>query len=411
MKKKNLWIDLSLFNLCVVALLGFILRSKILFSLPGINYLFLLDAHFHFAFQGWITLSLLVLLVNEILPGSLSSKPVYGWLFGALILFSFAILICTSLDNTSMLRDLFSYSFILITYFFSWVFLNDIRKSTTNKVALLLSVCAIILLLLSSLGPILSTYLHAVRSHDPFLYRDAQYIYLHLQYNGFFTLAVFALLFHKLLTKISKRSQQAFFGFSVLLCISVIPSLFLSFLWQDPNDLFRFIALTGSILTFATSLWFIISALPLLEHSKMIMPSVRYIFFLSFTAFILKMFLQSLTIFTPIGNAVFGDRPVIIGFLHLVLLGFVSLFILAYYAKKHILNIKLTITLYALYVFIICIILNEIVLMLQGVGAMILKSSPVFPWLLWSISICLLIGTILIFAARMRSKKVFPIQV
>jgi hypothetical protein len=55
---------------------------------------------------------------------------------------------------------------------------------------------------------------------------------------------------------------------------------------------------------------------------------------LSIGAFVLKMVLQSLTIFAGVGNAVFGDRPVIIGFLHLVFLGFVSPFILAYYTQE-----------------------------------------------------------------------------
>ena len=60
MKNTTLWASTSLFNFCIVGLLGFILRSKILFDLPWINYLNLLDAHSRFAFGGWITLALLM---------------------------------------------------------------------------------------------------------------------------------------------------------------------------------------------------------------------------------------------------------------------------------------------------------------------------------------------------------------
>jgi hypothetical protein len=404
MKIKNIWVDISISSLCIVAILGFILRSKILFSLPWINYLYLLDAHSHFAFGGWVTLALLFLFVQELLTEPFNNRPVYQWLFGGIVLSSFGILFTLPFNNKSYLAGFFSVLFILITYVFGWMFLIDVQKTRINKTIRLLSVTAIVSLLLSSAGPIALAYLHSIKSLHPFLQKDALYVYLHLQYNGFFTLAVFALLFHKLYPKISKSIQQNFYWFSVLLCVSVLPSLFLSFLWQDPNNVFRIIALTGSILIFMSIILFVVSALPVLKYAKMVVPVVRYILYMSIAAFIVKMFLQSFTVFPAVGNAVFGDRPVIIGFLHLVFLGFVSPFILAYYVQKNLLNNHIKITGYALIIFIAGILFNEITLMMQGLGAMFLKSSYLFSWLLWAISIWLVIGAILIFTARIRSR-------
>jgi hypothetical protein len=407
MKNKNLWVDLTILNLCIVAFLGFILRSKILFALPGVNYLYLLDAHSHFAFGGWVTLALLLLMVQEMLPEPFSKRSVYQWLFGGIALSSFGILLSMPFNNKSFLAGFFSTLFILVTYVFSWIFLKDVQKIRTNKTVRLLSVSAIVSLILSSAGPITLVYLHAIKSFHATLYRDASYVYLHLQYNGFFTLAVFALLFHKLYPKISKKEQKNFYLFSILICISVFPSLFLSFLWQDPHNLFRIIAITGSILIFVSVTWFIVSALPVLKFSALGLPAVRNIVFLSTGAFVLKMFLQSFTIFPSVGNAVFGDRPVIIGFLHLVFLGFISPFILAYYMQKTMLNIKIKLTVYALIIFVSGIACNEITLMLQGLGAMFLKGSYLFSWLLWAISIWLMTGAILIFIARIKSRASF----
>jgi len=407
MKIKNVWVDLSILSLCIVAFLGFTLRSKILFSLPWINYLYLLDVHSHFAFGGWVTLALLFLFVEELLPEPFSRRPIYQWLFGGIVLSSFGILLTIPFNNKSFLAGFFSFLFILIIYIFGWAFLKDVQKVRLNKTVRLLSVSAIVSLILSSIGPITLTWLHAIKSLNASLYRDALYVYLHLQYNGFFTLAVFALLFHKLYPKISKKNQQNFYWFSVLFCVSIFPSLFLSFLWQDPNNLFHIIALTGSILIFVSVTWFIVSALPVLKYSKMAAPVVRFILFLSTAAFILKMFLQSFTIFSTVGNAVFGDRPVIIGFLHLVFLGFVSPFILAYYVQKNLLNIKIKLTGYGLIIFMLGVVCNEIALMLQGLGAMFLKSSYLFSWLLWAISIWLMTGAILIFTARIKSRALF----
>jgi hypothetical protein len=402
MKSKKRWIDLSIINLCVVALLGIILRSKILFHLPEINYNNLLKAHSNFAFGGWMTLALIILMVNELLPGSLNKRPVYKWLFGGITLTAWGTLLNFTFGGHGVLSNFFSFSFIFVTYFFCWLFIKDIRKAEISKTVRLLTISAIASLILSSVGPISLAYLFASKSLNAILYRDALYTYLHLQYNGFFTLSVFALAFHKLGTNITVKSKRHIYLFSLLLSISIWPSLFLSFLWQDPNILFRIIAVGGSISLLLSLIEFIISALSLTKVYKSVTPIVWYMGLLSMTAFILKMFFQSLTIFPFIGNSIFGDRPVIIGFLHLVFLGFVSLFILAYFAQNGLLNIKYRFTRLALLLFTLGIVFNEVILMGQGRGSIFIRSRYLFPWLLWAISIWLFIGALLIAIARFK---------
>src|SRR3954470_4738274 len=81
--RKRFWIGLSLINLSLVALWGFVLRSKILFPLPFVDYRNMLSAHSHFAFGGWVGLSLIVLLIYNLLPAELSQKKFYqGVLWG-----------------------------------------------------------------------------------------------------------------------------------------------------------------------------------------------------------------------------------------------------------------------------------------------------------------------------------------
>ena len=79
-KRRSIWLSLSLVNLCLVAFFGFTLRSKILFSLPFVDFRSVESAHSHFAFAGWVGLSLMTLFVYDLLPESLSRKPIYQWL-------------------------------------------------------------------------------------------------------------------------------------------------------------------------------------------------------------------------------------------------------------------------------------------------------------------------------------------
>lgn len=402
MKDKNRWISILIFNFCVVAFLGFILRSKILFSIPFLDYNRLLDAHFHFAFSAWVILALAVLFIHDILPAQ-SHRPVHRWLLVAILAASWLLLIASPLPANSIGASSCSTIFILVTYVFAGVLISDIRRSVISRTVKLLSITSLVCLVLSSTGVFALAYLFAVKSLSMFAYRDALYTYLHLEYNGFFTLGVFALLFHRLERRMSADSKQKAFQFSLLLTISTFPSLFLTYLWRDPNEVFRIIAICGSLTLFAAFLLLLRLAFSLRDVCRSVSPLIRNLGYLSITSFALKIFLQSFTLFPAIGNAVFGDRPVIIGFLHLVFLGFVTLFLMAYFAYDGFLNMKDGFNRFALIIFAAAVILNEVVLMTQGLGAMFVMSSAVFPRLLWAVSIALFVGAIFSAIARWRS--------
>ncbi len=404
-RKKKLWINLSLLGLCVVGSLGVLLRSKILFSIPFFDYNRLLDAHFHFAFSGWVTLALVTLMIYDILPEQIHDKPVYQQLLMGIVLASWLQLLSSNLPPNNPLSSLFSAVFIFSTYVFGWVFVKDLRQAGVSKSVKLLSVGAIIFLVLASVGIFWLAYLFAAKSLNSGAYRNALYTYLHFEYNGFFTLAVFALIFNKLEAVMDEAAKLRLFRFGWVLCVSVVLSLFLTFLWQDPDIYYRIIAFIGSLSLLFVIGQFLLSTRQLKAAGQSLHPLVRGMGYLAIAAFLLKTLLQSFTIFPSMGTAVFGDRPVIIGFLHLVFLGFVSLMLLAYFAQYGLLNLKYGVTKLALVTFTAAIIINEIVLMTQGLGAMFIISSSIFPWLLWGISILLLMGALLIGVARIRTNR------
>jgi len=406
-RSKSFWVNLSIFNLCIVTVLGVILRSKTLFALPAIDYNHLLNAHAHFAFGGWVTLALMVLMTNDLLPESLRNKSVYQFIFMGIFASSWGLLLIFPFMGYATLSTYISTLFIFITYIFSWVFIKDIRKAKVSKTTLLLAVASVVCLLLSSAGPFTLAYLFATKSLNAVLYRDALFSYLHLQYNGFFTLAVFALFFHKIESGITNPyTPISLYPFSILLVLSILPSMFLSYHWHDSSFLFKIIAIVGSVLLLFSLGWFVAVVRSLMKVYKSLSPVLRFVGAVSFGAFMLKMFLQSFTIFDFLGNMVFGDRPIIMGFLHLVFLGFVTLFLLAYLSQTGFLNIEKTFTKVSLIVFAIAVIINEALLWAQGIGAMFIKSSGLFPWLLWGAGLWLFTGALLICIARLKNDKI-----
>ena len=407
MENRNKWIDLSLLGLCFVGFTGLILRTKIVFEVPFINYNHLIEAHSHFTFAGWVSLALMTLLVYELLPIELRVKRVYQWLLGLIAISSWAMLITYFLEGYAGASIIASFVFILISFVFGWVFIRDIGSAGLSKSGTLLSISSIVCLMLSSVGTFIIAYIYFHKSFDAILYRDALFTYLHLQYNGFFSLAIFALLFHHLEKKLNAHAQKAIYRFSLFLCISIIPSLFLSYLWADPHTILRIIAIIGSMLLLLCSLWFVLlwGKVKILFFEEA--PVVRFLIILSKGSFLLKTFLQCFTIFPLIGNAIFGNRPIIMGFLHLVFLAFTSSFLLAFISNKGLLDVRKVFVRVALIVFGIAIIFNEVVLIGQGLTTMLMPGSNFFPWALWLIGICLFTGTILISIARIITRQSF----
>lgn len=401
------WIDLPIVGLCTVALLGAVLRSKIVFNLPFINYNHLLEAHGHFAFMGWLTLALLLLLLNELLPAQLNKRPVYRWLLGAMAISAWVMLIAFLSGGYSLFTVIVSAFYIVLTCFFSWILIADLLHARLEKTLLLLAVSSIVCWILSSSGTALIEYLVLTRSFDGIVYRDALFTYLHFNYNGFFSLAAFALLYKQISPTLGGVARRRWNRFTMVLCISILPSLFLSYLWQEPDLIIRIVAIAGTIFVWLSFLLFI-PCIRSLQGAFGDEPTIRFLFALSLVSFLLKLLLQGFTIFPGIGNALFGNRPVVMGFLHMVFLGFLSLFILVLFTYKGWLDATRKGTKAAMYIFGVAIVANEGLLIGQGLVILFMPGSILFTWLLWVAGILLLAGAILIAVARIRTWRLAP---
>jgi hypothetical protein len=405
MSKKNFWITLCLANLCVVALLGMILRTKFLFPLSFIDYRNFLSAHSHFAFGGWITLMLMTLYIDNLLPEEQKQRNIYQWLLWGIEITSVGMLVTFPFQGYALFSIIFSTAFIFFTYGFCWVFIKDLRRSKKDRSILWLSVSALISLVISSAGPFTLAYIMATKTGNAFLYRDAIYTYLHFQYNGFFTLSVFALFFNQIWESLNEITRKKIRRFALFLCLSVIPALFLSLLWHGYNIYIRAIAFTGcGLITVSLVLFSRFGAIKEL-YKTFISPVARTLLVFSMVSFVIKMVLQMGTIIPALGNAVFGYRPIIIGFLHLVFLGFVSFYILFNLLNAGVFQKAKKFSITAIVWFSAAVVLNETILLIEGIGLMFFTTNPLYPLLLWVASIFLFTGAFLMLLARLKSDK------
>lgn len=397
------WLKITLINLLIVATLGVVLRYKILLPLPFVDQKHLLHGHSHFAFAGWITQALMTLLI--IYLAQKTDKQVYKkyrWLLLANLLTAYGMLIAFPIEGYGLFSIIFSTASIIVSYFFAVIFWRDLNRLEKKAPAHAWFKAAILFNALSSLGAFALTIMMLERVIHQKWYLAAEYFYLHFQYNGWFFFGCMGL-FTALISRFNVSTDVLRKIFSLFLFASV-PAYFLSTLWM-PMPLWVYVLVV--IAAFAQVIAFIwlvkIIRRKWEELKKNFSATAKCILGLSAAALSVKLLLQLGSTIPALSDLAFGFRPIVIGYLHLVLLGVISLFILGYLFSE--MHFKLTKTTTAgLFIFAGAVMLNEIVLMVQGVAAISYNTIPFANEMLLGTALLLFTGALLMaFAKRNKS--------
>jgi len=409
----------ALLNLVVVAFLGLLLRWMFVAPVEGINYKFLLHGHSHVALLGWLYSTIFVALLYAYMPHAVQQKKIYAWQFWLSQGTVAGMLASFPLQGYALFSITFSTLHILLSYWFVYQFLRDAKAANLSQGAHRFSYkfirAALFFLALSSLGPWAMGPIMATGHIGDSLYYNTIYFYLHFQYNGWFTFAVLGLLFWLLENcnpDFNRKLALAFFRWMIWACL---PAYVLSVLWTKPAAILYVIggaAGSGQVVAL------VLLACVLYPHRKSILAGFDSwsgaLLLLSGLTFVLKILMQFSTAFPYMADLAYRQRNFVIGYLHLVLLGFVSLFMIAVFVQQGWLSFKSRQSRWGMGLFLAALLGSEALLFGQGVlywaGAGML---PHYLELLFSISIALPLGIFLFFLAQLKSgrrivKEVLP---
>lgn len=363
---RSFWLKFSVFNFFIVALLGVIMRYKILYALPFLDQKHLQEAHSHFAFYGWITTAIYVLILHYL------SK-----VNPALRLKKYETLIIINLAASFFMLGTFIYGgyfwasivgstvALLCSFVFGYFFLRDSRQiKDLSKIWFL---AGFFFAIISSLGVFNLGYMKMSDNITQDMYLGSEYYYLHFQYNGFFIFSCIGLLLYSLKeagVEISVQKNKLIFW---LMFVGCFIGFGLSALWVEmPVYIFAAIVLAtiaqtvGAVMLygFVKKTWTNL----VLKWS----PMQRFVLMFAGFAFAVKIALQLGSTIPAVNQFAFGFRNVVIAYLHLVLLMCIATFLINqilatnYFTitKKLLLGLKLL---------LLGIFLNEFVLGLMGV--------------------------------------------
>ncbi|GAA4296100.1 hypothetical protein [Aestuariibaculum suncheonense] len=391
-------IIICLINFLIAALMGLALRYSFLESI-GLNYRFLTHAHSHVAMLGWMYLMLYTFIVHYFIP---DKKSIYNKLFWVTEIAVVGMMLSFPVQGYAAVSITFSTLHIFCSYYF--VSLVWKHHKVTSATSQLLLKAALIFMLISTVGVWCLGPAVGLLGQASAFYQIAIQFFLHFQFNGWFLIAVLALLFHILKIEDSRR----FKNFFKLLVVSTVLTFALPVQWFAPHPILIYINVFGVLLQLITLYLFLkLIKLELNNALKTQSKLIVTLYYFSVFCFILKTLLQGVTLIPEFSEAVFMHRNFVIGFIHLVMLGVITGFLFAFLFSKQNSSVLLKL---GLYCFLSGFVLTEVILLIQGCRfylGMGLISNYYLLLFLFSVLLPLGILLILLHVGKTKGKRIY----
>lgn len=392
-KDTKFWVSASLFSFVIVAIVGTVMRYKIAFDLPFFNQRNLQHAHSHFAFTGWVTQLLMTYIVHNMSAVKTDNNlGQYKYILIFNYLSAIGMLIFFTIYGYQLPSIIFSTMSIFVFYWFLVRIFNDTKNIHTWSAKYLRS--SLIFGLISTLGTFVLAYNMATKNYDQNTYLTSVYWYLHFQYNGWFLFGCLGL-FHNALEEsgIQYRFQNVVYYILILSCI---PAFGLSVLWLNIPAVLYFIIVIAAVIQMLAWIIFFSQTIPVIRSHHNFSSFQKYLFLFIGVSIFIKITLQFISVHPELSKLAFGYRNIVIAYIHLSLLAFTSMFLIAYGVLKKFISTE-KISKFAIWGIMCTIGITEMILGVQGVLSLSYHALPHTGILLFIFSGVLTLFALLLF--------------
>lgn len=390
-----------LFFFALAACFGLLLRWHVVYPLDGITYPYVLHAHSHVMFLGWVTNVLLVFVIDRFVPTSKAKwyRKAFYWaqalLVGMSVSFPFqgygvASIVLSTLHTALIV--------VLALRFFR------ISKTLPGSASLWYLRTALIYFLVSAVGPLAIGATGAMGLAQSQWYYLSVYYYLHFQYNGFFTFGALAVVLNLLDLKGITYDRAEVLRAGRILAAACVPAYFLSTLWADPGLIFNGVGFLAAALQIVSLVLLVrfLRTIVVEVSAKLSRAGVRLLF-LAFACYVIKLFAQWISAFPEVAHLAAANRPYVMAYLHLVLIGTITLPLLTWYLERglfwHLARIALVIV-------VVGFFFTEVLLTIMPEASRLnLGSGSVLPMAMLVASVILTLGIILLLFLSWKADK------
>lgn len=397
------WFTVALFNLVLAASIGVVLRLIYIVEIPHVNFKPLLHAHSHVAMLGWLFIGLVVFLLGGGTGDGLSH--VSRWLLALIQLAVLGMLFSFPVEGYGPVSITASSVHLLVSYFIGC----HIWKNTGNwhaQGSRLLARMAVVFMVLSTLGvwaipPILVSGLFGTEIY----YWSIQF-FLHFQFNGWLWFGALALWsrwaethgMHSPLDRLTIR----------LWIISAFLTFALAIAWSEHHWLTYGTNSIGVLLQLWAG-WRTARAIQVTQrrlHTRAALWTWRCITY-ALVGMGLKVLMQTVVAIPDVAHLAFTIRNYVIGFIHLNMLGAISMMLFAMALLRGWLDPGNMLARTGLSLFTAGVLLSEAALFLQGTMFWAgMGMMPGYYWIQMLVSVPIPLGVIALLVHLGRRQRV-----
>ena len=402
-KKEKLFYLFSIALFILSALYGLLIRWNFVFPIESFVYKNFLQSHSHVAFLGWGYMASIGAIVHCFVPTTTKQKKIYKVIIGIILITITSMLFSFPLGGYKLFSIVLLCLFGVTSYILSFLLLKDIKG---KSIAVKFIKYGIYYYILSSLATWFLAYV-LVSQGKTELYYNTVYFYLHFLYNGYFVFVLFGLFFKMIENQQVLIPQKLQNNFFIFLNIACIPAYALSILWSK-------VSITFNIIGFLAAILQLVSLVYLFRILKEVFVQLNWMFIskllLKFgvIAYSLKIIIQVVSAFPYFVEKSLALKPfLIIGYLHLFTLGFMSVFVFLILTQLKKIQLKTFGSKVGVIIFLLGVVFTELLLFIQGFLVLI-HFKPIQNYNLWllMVSILLFIGLLFIFVNQLKKREV-----
>jgi branched-subunit amino acid transport protein AzlD len=323
------WFKIALGNFFIAALLGLTLRFAFIREIPFFKFKNILHAHSHVAMLGWLYLGLFGLLFVYFVSDTTIRQKSYTRLFWLTQFSVLGMLFSFPFQGYGPVAIGFSTLHIFCTYAFTRMIWGDLRGDVRFSARLLRT--SLFFMVLSTFGVWAMGPLMASGFRHSIWYHLAVQFFLHFQFNGWFIIAMLALFFRWIEQQQVVLPLPRLKWFYRLLVSSTVLTFALAVAWAEPHPPVFAANSIGVGLQFAMLGVLYLMLFPWWPQLISKLNRVNYILWqITWISFCIKVLVQTAIALPFVAQMAYTIRNYIIGFIHLMMLGILSFFILGF---------------------------------------------------------------------------------
>jgi hypothetical protein len=401
------WFKIALLNFLLAATFGALMRFAFVNELKWFNYKSFQNGHVNLALLGWAYQALCAFLIGAFLPSGCSAKK-YKILFAINQVIIAAIVVNYLLSLGPIAGHVLTLLFSFCAFVFIFLVTIDTRASAHASSAEFLFLKIALMLLAFSFAGVYTMLTSLLVSGEKkiLLYYIGSQFFLHFQYNGWLTFGVFALFVKLARDKKVLLNDTRIKKLAWVMACGVLLTFFLSLYWGNQTKYFLLlIASFGGLLQLSAFIfnWKYLRQLFREVYGKLD-SWYRMLILISSICFLLKLIMQIIVVHPQIASLAFTIHNYVIAFIHLVFIGFISMFLFGWAFQKNYITLNAAVRL-GIFSLVTGFILVELFLFIQGTMLWMGKGFMDSYYLIIFIATILLPIGLLIIAFKALTKK------